>query len=679
MGGDGGSAPGKQVFQARSAKVWHPAGRNNVGMPPAPATAPATAPASATPALRLAARAWALLLVDTDRAIRHADRALALALHTADALAEARARTVRGFHLQCFGTLAEAADELQRACVGFDALGDRAGSILATVGLARTLLRGGQYRAAVDLLLPLRDEGLRVLRHHERAALLNAIAGCYSALGQSEQAIAYMHEALRDAGPRRGNGFDAVLHCNLANELTQLGDCEQALRHTGQGLSRCEGTRNSFLRSALLINRIIILTDLGRAAEALPDIEQVLAVPTDASGRGANALHFEALAIAALSAGETVLGERLVRLAEATPSLGVLDEQVERAVAQALLLRSQGRQTDALARLAAVRKLAGDDQIEGLSLRIRCQFFQQSQRLLAANGQTAQALADLQTWQTLHQRQDLQAHRAHYQSAALQTELLRLTHRLQDSQAKRRATERSRVKLAAINEQLAHKMAEVQVLQEALRQQATIDVLTGLHNRRHLNEVLPAQVAIARRAGTPLAVAILDLDHFKAVNDQHGHPAGDALLAAFGQLLQGSLRKSDLACRYGGEEFCLLLPRSTAAAARRKVQALLRRWRELQFSWGDAPAVQVLQGHSFSAGVTDSSDPLASPEALLNAADQALLAAKQAGRNRVLLASVHSAAHSVASNANDNASTVSDRNPADSGLSPRSPALRRVA
>lgn len=655
-----------------------PAARNNAGMPLA---AP---PAPATPALRLAARAWALLLVDTDRAIRHADRALALALQTGDALAEARARTVRGFHLQYFGTLAEAADELRRAGTGFDALGDRAGSILASVGLARTLWRGGQFRVAVDLLLPLRDEGLRVLRHHERAALLNAIAGCYSALGQSEQAIAYMHEALRDAGPRRGNGFDAVLHCNLANELTQLGDCEQALRHTGQGLSRCEGMRNSFLRSALLINRIIILTDLGRAAEALPDIAQVLALPTDASGRGANALHFEALAIAALLAGDSGSGERLVRLAEAAPSLGMPDEQVERAVAQALLLRSQGRQADAMARLAAVRKLAADDQLEGLSLRIRCQFFQQSQRLLTAEGDTGRALADLQTWQALHQRQDLQAHRAHYQSAALQTELLRLTHRLQDSQAKRRATERSRAKLAAINEQLAHKMAEVQALQEALRQQATIDVLTGLHNRRHLNEVLPAQVAIARRAGTPLAVVILDLDHFKAINDRYGHPTGDALLAAFGRLLQGSLRKSDLACRYGGEEFCLLLPRSTATAARRKVQALLRRWRELQFQWGEAPAVQMLQGKSFSAGVTDSSDPLAGPEALLNAADQALLAAKQAGRNRVLLAAASMAANAADSSTDNSAahganSAGSGKGTADPNGPPRRPALRRVA
>ena len=593
-----------------------------------------------TTALRLARRAWTLLLVDTDKAINHADLALALALQLGDLQSQALARSVRGFHLQYFGTLDQAAAEFRQAGAGFEALGDRAGSILASVGLARTLWRGGKFRLAVDLLLPLRDEGQRLLKPQDRAVLLNAIAGCYSSLGQSEQAIAYMHQALRDAGPRRGNGFDAVLHCNLANELTQLGDCEQALRHTGQGLSRCEDMRNSFLRCALLINRIIILTDLGRPAEALPDIDQVLSLPTDASGRGGNAPHFEALAIAALSAGELALGERLVGMALAAPSLGVPDERVERAVALALLAQRQGDAATALAHLAGVRQVACDDQVEGLSLRVRCQFFQHASALNHGQGHTAQALADLQTWQALHRRQDLQAHRAHYQSAALQTELLRLTHRLQDSQAKRNATECSRAKLAAINEQLARKMVEVQALQEALRQQATVDVLTGLYNRRHLNDVLPAQLAIARRAGTPLALVIIDLDHFKAVNDQHGHPAGDTLLAAFGQLLAQNLRKSDLACRYGGEEFCLLLPRSTAAAARRKVQALLRRWRQAEFDLGTGTdtVLRRLQSQSFSAGVADSSDLLASPEALLAAADQALLAAKQAGRNRVLMA-----------------------------------------
>lgn len=596
---------------------------------------PVSAP---TPALRLARRAWALFLVEPDKAIRYADRALALALQHGDALAQAQARTVRGFHLQYFGTLAQAAAELRRAGAGFETLGDRAGSILATVGLARTLWRGGQFRVAVDLLLPLRDEGQRLLKPQDRAVLLNAIAGCYSSLGQSEQAIAYMHQALRDAGPRRGNGFDAVLHCNLANELTQLGDCEQALRHVGQGLSRCENMRNSFLRCALLINRVIILTDLGRAAEALPDIDQVLTLPTDASGRGSNAPHFEALAIAALSAGQLALGERLVGMALIAPGLGVPDERVERAVALALLAQGQGDTATALAYLAGVRQVACDDQVDGLSLRVRCQFFQHASALNQRQDNTAQALADLQAWQALHQRQDQQAHRAHYHSAALQTELLRLTHRLQDSQAKRQATERSRARLAAINGQLAQKIIEVQALQEALRQQATVDVLTGLYNRRHLNEVLPAQLAIARRAGTPLALVLIDLDHFKAVNDRYGHPAGDTLLAAFGRLLAQSLRKSDLACRYGGEEFCLLLPRSTAAAGRRKVQALLRRWRQAAFDLGTGKAQPRLQGQSFSAGVADSSDLLASPEALLAAADQALLAAKQTGRNRVLLA-----------------------------------------
>jgi diguanylate cyclase (GGDEF)-like protein len=130
-----------------------------------------------------------------------------------------------------------------------------------------------------------------------------------------------------------------------------------------------------------------------------------------------------------------------------------------------------------------------------------------------------------------------------------------------------------------------------------------------------------------------MAVVLIDLDHFKAVNDRLGHPVGDELLAAFGRLLAGSLRKSDLACRYGGEEFCLLMPRSTASAARRKVQALLRRWRAASVGSG----VPMDRPLSFSAGVADTTDPAADPAALLRAADQALLLAKHSGRGRVLL------------------------------------------
>ena len=170
-------------------------------------------------------------------------------------------------------------------------------------------------------------------------------------------------------------------------------------------------------------------------------------------------------------------------------------------------------------------------------------------------------------------------------------------------------------------------------MQEALREQATRDALTGLFNRRHLNETLPTAVARWRSASTrPLAVVIIDLDHFKAVNDRYGHVAGDTLLAAFGQLLPAHCRKSDVACRYGGEEFCLLMPRTDAETAQRKVQALLERWQQQRFEFeGD-----TLSGLSFSAGVSDSQRAPLSPHMLLQAADQQLLSAKQHGRSRVL-------------------------------------------
>jgi diguanylate cyclase (GGDEF)-like protein len=110
--------------------------------------------------------------------------------------------------------------------------------------------------------------------------------------------------------------------------------------------------------------------------------------------------------------------------------------------------------------------------------------------------------------------------------------------------------------------------------------------------------------------------------------------AGDQLLAAFSELLAGECRRSDVACRYGGEEFCLLMPRTTAAVARRKVQALLRRWRARVFNLDGV----VLQGLSFTAGVADTERAPGSPDALLKCADDLLLAAKREGRNRVGIA-----------------------------------------
>ncbi|WP_280154141.1 diguanylate cyclase [Piscinibacter sp. XHJ-5] len=581
--------------------------------------------------LRQARRAWNLLHVDSTQARALAERAIAAATRASDVTAEGWARVALGFHLLYYATAAEAAVELQLARACFDASGDRAGSLLAGAAIARSMWRQGHIQQALSLVLPLRDEGVRVLRHEQLGVLLNTIAGCYSAQGDSAQAFAYMFEALRDAGPSGGRGFDTVLHCNLAHELLQIGDYEHALQHVDQGLARCAKLKNARLLSVLLINRVICLTELGRAAESLPDIAAVLDMPADPSGRGRMAAHHESLAIAALRAGHLSLGADLVERALAEGPSALPDERLERATAAALLALCSGRPDDAVARLQPLLAEAASDGVEGLSVRIRAQFFAVLSEAHESAGRHAEALVALRRWQGLHSAQAQLASRARYQAATLQTELLRLQHRLDENDARRRRTERARAELAEINEQLSRKVHEVQALQEALRQQATQDPLTGLFNRRHLNDTLPTLFALARRDAQTMALAIIDLDHFKSINDRHGHAAGDRLLAAFGELLAGQSRRSDVACRYGGEEFCLLMPRTDALGARRKVQSLLRRWRAQVFELGGV----TLRGLSFSAGIADTTLAAPSPDALLKAADDELLAAKREGRNRV--------------------------------------------
>jgi diguanylate cyclase (GGDEF)-like protein len=594
-------------------------------------------PAMATPRplssapLRQARRAWNLLHVDSAQARLLAERAIAAAGRSGDTLAVGWARLALGFHLLYFATAAEAKEVLQRARDCFDAVGDSAGRILAGAGIARAMWREGRVRAALAQVLPLRDDGVRVLRHEQLGVLLNTIAGCYSAQGDSAQAFAYMFEALRDAGPASGRGFDTVLHCNLAHELLQIGDHEHALQHVDQGLARCSGLKNERLLSVLLINRVICLTELDRAAESLPDIAAVLAMPADPSGRGRMASHFESMAIAALRAGELALGAELVRRAQAEGASALPDERLERLTASALLAKVQGRPDEAVQLLQPALAEAAHDGVEGLSVRIRAQFFAVLSEAHEQRGDPAAALAALRQWQALHRAQAQLASRARYQAATLQTELLRLQHRLDENDVRRRDTERARADLAAINQQLSHKVEEVQSLQQALRQQATQDPLTGLFNRRHLNDTLPTLFALAQREARTMALVIIDLDHFKSINDEHGHAAGDRLLAAFGELLAEQGRRSDVACRYGGEEFCLLMPRTDADGARRKVLTLLRRWRAQCFELGGI----TLQGLSFSAGVADTTLAPASPDALLKAADDQLLVAKREGRNRV--------------------------------------------
>jgi diguanylate cyclase (GGDEF)-like protein len=593
-----------------------------------------TSPTS--PALALARRAWKLLYRDSARCILLADQALAKALAQGDKAAEGWARLVRGLHLIWYATPQEASQELSLGQRCFTTTQDRAGHLLAEVGMARCLWREGKYRESLERVLPLRAEGLSVLKRDELGMLLNVIAGCYSSLGQSEQAFAYMYQALHEARPARGNGFEVVLYCNLAHELIQLGDHHQALSYIEEGITRGAQLSNARLMSVLLINRVICLTGLERSKEAVPDVHRLLQLPPDESGRGRTNADFETLALAALRAGDMALGLDLVeRARQDSLSLKVPDERITLVVAMAEALSADEQQLpQAAALLMESEPLLANADEEGISLRVRCLFYEALADAHERLGHAPQALAALRAWQRSHVERGLQASRARYQAASLQTELRQLQQNLDEIEARRRATERARAELEAINQQLSQKIDEVQSLQSELEQQATRDFLTGLFNRRHLNDVLPQMLANARREQQPLAVAIIDLDHFKAVNDRHGHVAGDTLLAAFGALLNENTRQSDLAFRFGGEEFCLLMPGSAAREAQRKVLNLLMTWRRRAFHFETGS----LAANTFSAGVADSFTEAETMEHLLKAADDRLLVAKRSGRNRVLWA-----------------------------------------
>jgi diguanylate cyclase (GGDEF)-like protein len=163
-----------------------------------------------------------------------------------------------------------------------------------------------------------------------------------------------------------------------------------------------------------------------------------------------------------------------------------------------------------------------------------------------------------------------------------------------------------------------------------LRQHATTDGLTGLLNRRALEQRAADLLSQARRYHDPLSVLLIDLDHFKQINDRHGHAAGDRALQAFARVLRTCLRQGDLACRYGGEEFCVLLSRADADAAAafdRRLRAELARQ-----SQGDN--IEAMMG--FSTGLAGVRNGETSLDLAVRRADAALYLAKRAGRGRLV-------------------------------------------
>jgi len=173
-------------------------------------------------------------------------------------------------------------------------------------------------------------------------------------------------------------------------------------------------------------------------------------------------------------------------------------------------------------------------------------------------------------------------------------------------------------------------LIEIGVLQSQLREQAIRDALTNLFNRRYLEETLERELARAAREVYPLCIVMMDIDHFKNVNDTYGHEAGDLVLKTLAETVTSQSRQGDFVCRFGGEEFVLVMPNITIDIAKERVSSLHKSISSLYIPFG-----RFNLNITMSMGISWYPKHGETKETLLRAADRALYAAKNTGRNQV--------------------------------------------
>jgi diguanylate cyclase (GGDEF)-like protein len=179
-----------------------------------------------------------------------------------------------------------------------------------------------------------------------------------------------------------------------------------------------------------------------------------------------------------------------------------------------------------------------------------------------------------------------------------------------------------------------------------IREQALTDPLTGVYNRRYLWEFLRREWIRAKRRELPLTVIMLDLDHFKRINDAFGHPAGDHVLVAVAGLLRNQIRSSDIVCRYGGEEFALILPEASLDSVRQRAESIQAAIKQLKLTHQGVALGSITASLGVALFPTHADDP----DALMAAADAALYAAKSAGRDRIEFSRLEPALPGAATN-----------------------------
>jgi two-component system, cell cycle response regulator len=572
--------------------------------------------------------AWAIYL-------SHPERAIALTVAELDREQANTPSTDRAWALltralaQCRSMeRAPVADQIRadfsKAAGLFAELGDERGRRLTELSTAAVAMRQGDW--------PLALNGFEALIGHfdlntldpDNFYLCFGLSTAYVYQGRLEEGLRFGYAGLHLAQQLELLPEFASMALPLGVALMAAKDPEEAAGLLEAAVAIAERAESPMLLKTLRNNLAVALRRLGRLDEALVLVKQVLDEPAAMVG-GQQFAHFNAAELY-LKRGELPLATHHLELARnLLHSIGAqgLDmikvHYIEGAIA------SRRQQVDkAVVAFSQVERMLPE--VSALRFNDRAEFFDELADVLARSGRPAEAFVAQRKSSRQYQHSLAVVNRVRRFSIQVRHEISRINADLERESQERR-------KLQAMNLRLREQIDLTLNEAERLRDQASHDSLTGIFNRGYLDAALPSLLTLSQQSATPFAVVMVDLDHFKEVNDRHGHLMGDEVLRGFGQLARDMLRGSDIVGRYGGEEFCLALIGCGPDAAMQRMQTMLRKFAELSFEVDGAK----LNGLSFSAGIAVYPEDGISVRNLALKADQRLLKAKAGGRGRVLV------------------------------------------
>ncbi len=526
------------------------------------------------------------------------------------------------------GDVKQALRALEQARRLYGPAGDRRGLALCDEVKAIQLRRLGDGTSALRLLADIDARGDLGYTDCDRFLALNSRAITYKQLGRVDEALRDFYGAVEAAQACGLEGPRITALTNLGGYHKDLYNLDGARNYSEEALRAAREARAPVAIAAAAVNLIITYHACGQ----FPESRAMAGYLLDYEGEllpGALQRHHLPLALAHLGVGELDTAQQyLDRAVGAAAADGDHPGMWAWLQARCLLARGGAARARQVAEHALQERAAqprADGHYEHMQLLNVCA------DACEALGDTTAALARVRQAHGIYEELVGRSARARYTALQASHELAQAQRERDIARDSHRSVEHDRRRLVQLNQALQAQVQETEMLHLRLREQALRDPLTGLHNRRYLFEMAPGLLDLARRQAAPLCVVLIDLDHFKLLNDTYGHHAGDAVLQRFASLLAQMLRRSDVVCRHGGEEFVAVMPDIDADGAQTMLTRLLQAYQSQQQDVGR----RKLPSCSFSAGIALFPTHGSSLEQLLSRADRALYSAKARGRARI--------------------------------------------